>query len=175
MAHSQTTTTEITAQSTKELFQAYDALSVDEKLALLYYVYEAMGESVTPAAPNAADIDLSQSVAGELVNRSESEQLEAMRSIVKGEDTAISRRYGGLTANNQLLVWYGWAQAMGNTVVDMPADYKAPAAINRVLEKIKGLDFQEQISLLREASTRMGYSEIGAPPSQAETGKTDSL
>ncbi len=173
MADSQTT--QITAESTQQVFQDYSALSVDDKLALLYYIYEAMGDSVTPAAPNAADQQLSQAVAEELIKLGEAEQLDAMRSIVKGEDTPISRQYGGLSANNQLLVWYGWAQEMGNTVVDLPSGYEASVAVNQSLEKIKGLEFQEQISLLREAATQMGYSEIGRPPSQAETGKTDSL
>ena len=44
---------------------------------------------------------------------SETDQLDAMRSIVKGEDTLLSRQYGGLSANNQLLVWYGWAREIG--------------------------------------------------------------
>jgi len=174
MASAQTTT-QITAKSTEEVFRVYDALSVDDKLALLYYIYEAMGDSVTPAAPNAADQNLSQSVAKELVKLSETDQLDAMRNIVKGEDTPISRQYGGLSVNNQLLVWYGWAKEMGNTVVDLPTGYEASTAVSQALNKITDLDFQEQISLLREAATRMGYSEITRPPSQAETGKTDSL
>jgi hypothetical protein len=174
MAKAQTMT-QITADATQEVFRSYADLSVDDKLALLYYVYEAMGDSVTPAAPNAADQELSQAVAEELVKLSETQQLDAMRSVVKGEDSPVSRQYGGLSANNQLLVWYGWAREMGNTVVDLPSDYEASAGVKQALEKIKGLDFQEQISLLREAATQMGYSEVGRPPSQAETGKTSSL
>lgn len=175
MAPSQNRTTEITAQGTEKLYQSYNALGVDEKLAFLYYVYEAMGSSITPAAPNAADIGLSETLIQELYNLSESDQLDAMRSIVKGEKTPISQSYGGLSANNQLLVWYVWAEEMGNRVVDMPQDYEASNAIQQLLNQVKSLGFEEQISLLREAATHMGYSEIGAPPSQAETGKTDSL
>ena len=58
-------TTQITADATKQVFDTYSALSVDDKLALLYYLYEAMGESVTPAAPQAADQAIAQSVAEE--------------------------------------------------------------------------------------------------------------
>ncbi|MGF1567325.1 MAG: orange carotenoid protein N-terminal domain-containing protein [Nodosilinea sp.] len=178
MTSSQPDTTQITAQSTQELFQRYDALTVDDKLALLYYIYEAMGSSITPAAPGAADIDLTQPLIAELFDRSEEEQLEVMRSIVKGEDTPLSRSYGGFSANNQLLVWYAWAEAMGDSVVDMPKDYKAASGANEILDilaVVKQLDFQAQISFLREAATQMGYSAVGAPPTQAETGKTDSL
>lgn len=167
--------TEITEKSTDDLFQRYDALSVDDKLALLYYIYEAMGDSVTPAAPEAADPELAEPLVKALFDLSEEDQLEAMRQVVRKEHSDISERYGGLSANNQLLVWYGWAQAMGNQIVGMPSDYKAEGPVNDILSAIKGMEFQSQISLLREAATEMGFSNVTAPPPLAETGVTDSL
>jgi hypothetical protein len=172
---SETQTTQITEQATEALFQRYDGLSVDDKLALLYYVYEAMGGSITPAAPGAADPTLAEPLVAAMVELAEADQLEAMRAVVRGDDAEISRRYGGLSANNQLLVWYGWAEEMGHRVVDMPRDYSAAGPVKAILADLKQLDFQAQISLLREAATRMGYSTVTAPPTQAETGKTDSL
>ena len=44
--------------NTQEVVQAIDALSTDEKLALLYFIYEKMGGSITPAAPVAAEPEL---------------------------------------------------------------------------------------------------------------------
>lgn len=168
-------TTQITENSTDDLFQRYDALSVDDKLALLYYVYEAMGSSITPAAPGAADPELAEPLITELYDLSEQEQLEAMRSVVRSDQSDISERYGALSANNQLLVWYGWAEAMGNQIVGMPSDYKAEGDVSKILSDIKGMEFQSQISLLREAATQMGFSSVTAPPPLAETGVTDSL
>ena len=168
-------TTEITEKSTNDLFQRYDALSVDDKLALLYYIYEGMGSSVTPAAPEAADPELAQPLIEALYELSEEEQLEAMRSVVRGEHGEISEQYGGLSANNQLLVWYGWAEAMGNRIVDMPGDYQAEGPVQDLLSDLKGMEFESQISLLREAATQMGFSNVTAPPPLAETGVTDSL
>lgn len=168
-------TTQITENSTNDLFQRYDALSVDDKLALLYYIYEAMGGSITPAAPEAADPELAEPLIKELYDLSEDEQLEAMRSVARGEHSDLSERYGALSANNQLLVWYGWAEAMGNQIVDMPSDYNAEGDLNKLLADIKGLEFQSQISLLREAATQMGFTSVTAPPPLAETGVTDSL
>jgi hypothetical protein len=98
-----------------------------------------------------------------------------MRAIVNREDTELSRAYGGLTENNQLAVWYAWAVGMGDTVVDMPQDYQATQAINDALSQIEGLDFEGQISLLREIVGNMGYSDVQPIPTQAETGKTASL
>lgn len=168
-------TTQITQQPTDALFQRYDSLGVDDKLALLYYVYEAMGSSITPAAPGAADPELAESLVTALFDLSEEDQLEAMRSVVRGDQSDISQRYGGLSANNQLLVWYGWAEAMGDRIVGMPSDYKAEGPVKAIMSDIKGMEFQSQISLLREAATQMGFSNVTAPPSVAETGTTDSL
>ncbi|MBD2234527.1 orange carotenoid protein N-terminal domain-containing protein [Phormidium tenue] len=168
-------TTQITEDSTNDLFQRYDALSVDDKLALLYYIYEAMGGSITPAAPEAADPELAEPLIKELYDLSKDEQLEAMRSVARGEHSDISERYGALSANNQLLVWYGWAEAMGKQIVDMPSDYEAEGDVSKILSDIKGMEFQSQISLLREAATQMGFTSVTAPPPLAETGITNSL
>jgi hypothetical protein len=112
---------------------------------------------------------------GEFYEMSDDDQLAVMRAIVNREDTELSRAYGALTENNQLVVWYAWAVAMGDTVVDLPEGYQATQAINDVLSQIEGLDFEGQISLLREVAGNMGYSDVKPIPTQAETGKTASL
>lgn len=163
------------SQDSQKVLQAVEGLSTDEKLALLYYVYEKMGDSITPAAPTAANPEMAPRLLGEFYNLSDDEQLAVMRAIVNREDTELSRAYGALTQNNQLVVWYAWARAMGDTVVDIPNDYQASQAINDALSQIEGLDFEQQISTLREIASNMGYSDVQPIPTQAETGKTPSL
>lgn len=164
------------SEASRKVVQAFEALSTDEKLALLYYAYTKMGDSITPAAPTAANPEVAPRLLGaEFYNLSDDEQLAVMRAIVNREDTELSRAYGALTVNNQLVVWYAWARAMGDTVVDMPQDYQATQAINDALSQIEGLDFEGQISTLREVASNMGYSEVQSIPTQAETGKTPSL
>ena len=160
---------------TNKVVKAFEGLNTDEKLALLYYAYEKMGDSITPAAPTAANPEIAPLLLGEFYNLSDDEQLAVMRAIVNREDTDLSRVYGALTQNNQLVVWYAWAKAMGDTVVDIPSDYQATQSINNVLSQIEGLDFEGQISMLREIAGNMGYSEVKPIPTQAETGKTQSL
>lgn len=160
---------------TKKVVQAFDALGTDEKLALLYYVYKKMGDSITPAAPTATNPEMAPRLLGEFYELSDDDQLAAMRAIVNREDTELSRAYGALTENNQLVVWYAWAVAMGDTVVDMPQDYQATQAINDALSQIEELDFEAQISMLREVAENMGYSDVKPIPTQEETGKTASL
>ncbi|NJO80456.1 MAG: orange carotenoid protein [Cyanobacteria bacterium RM1_2_2] len=169
------TASQLLSSETQNVFSAYTQLTTDDKLALLYYIYEAMGEAITPAAPTAADPNLAPRLLGDFYNLPQEQQLAIMRQIVNSEATDYSRAYGALGSNNQLLVWYGWAQGMGDTVVDMPADYQSTQSVNPVLDQIKQLEFQEQISLLREIASRMGHTDVQPIPTQAETGKTSSL
>ncbi len=162
-------------QPIQDTISEFNKLQTDDKLALLYYVYEKMGDSITPAAPQAAEPELTPTLMDDYFNLSHQEQLQIMRDIVNGSDSEYSRAYGAIKENNQLLVWYAWAEAMGETVIDMPSDYSPSDTINNLLGKIEGLDFQQQISMLREIASTMGYSEIQSIPTQAETGKTASL
>src|ERR671932_173685 len=129
----ETTGSSVRSADTKIVVQAFDALGTDEKLALLYYVYKKMGDSITPAAPTATNPEMAPRLLGEFYQLSNDDQLAVMRAIVNREDTELSRAYGALTENNQLVVWYAWAVAMGDTVVDMPQDYQATQAINDAL------------------------------------------
>ncbi len=163
------------SSETQKVVQAFDALDPDAKLALLYFVYEDMGDSVTPAAPAAAEPELAPKLLGEFYELSDERQLAIMREIVNREDTEYSRTYGALKENNQLMVWYAWAQGMGETVIDIPDEYETTEAIDSVLDQVEELEFEEQMSILRTIVSYMGYSDVKPIETQAETGKTASL
>lgn len=163
------------SDETLKVVNAFEALNTDEKLAWFYYVYEKMGDSITPAAPNAADPELTPKLLGDYYELDDQRQLAIMREIVNREDTEYSSAYGALKENNQLMVWYAWARGMGDTVVGMPADYQASKPINDLMSQIEGLDFQGQMSMFRTIVSKMGHTDVKPIPTQAETGKTSSL
>lgn len=163
------------SDDTQNMVEKINGLGTDEKLALLYFVYEKMGDSVTPAAPAAAEPELAPMLLNDFYNLSPDQQLNIMRGIVNGDDTPYSHAYGALTANNQLLVWYAWAVDMGEKIVDIPEGYEATEAVNGVLGQIEGLDFEQQISVLRDVANNMGYTDVKPIATQAQVGKTSSL
>ncbi|MBD2103343.1 orange carotenoid protein N-terminal domain-containing protein [Leptolyngbya sp. FACHB-261] len=163
------------SSETQNTVEAFGKLDTDAKLAWLYLVYKKMGDSITPAAPEAAEPNLAPTLFENYFVLPQDQQLAAMRAIVNREDTDLSRAYGALKENNQLLVWYAWAVEMGNTVVDMPGNYQPAQALNDLLSQLEGLDFEQQISVLREIARTMGHTDVQPIPSQAETGKTASL
>lgn len=167
--------TQALSNETQNAVQAFEALDTDGKLAWFYLVYEKMGDSITPAAPAAADPQLAPILLGDYYELSDDQQLAIMRQIINREDTDYSRAYGALKENNQLMVWYAWAQGMGDTVVGMPEGYQATPAINDLLSQIEGLDFDGQISIFRTIASNMGYSDVKPIETQQQTGKTTSL
>ncbi|BAY07758.1 orange carotenoid protein N-terminal domain-containing protein [Calothrix sp. NIES-2098] len=160
---------------TQKVVEAFNALDTDAKLAWFYFVYEKMGDSITPAAPAAAEPNLAPILLGDYLDLSDEEQLAIMRQIVNREATDYSRAYGALKENNQLLVWYAWAVAMGDKVVDLPEDYETTDRIDNLLSQLEGLDFEGQMSVLRTIAGNMGYSDVKPVETQAQTGKTPSL
>ena len=142
----------------KEVEQ-FTALGTDQKLALLWFVYEAMGDSITPAAPSAstAATPIAEGLFGQVKAMSHEEQLQVQRDLIEQKNSLISREYGALSETTKLLFWYLLAEGMTQeTIIPMPDNYQLSEEASAVLETIKGLDFQEQITLLREMVAPMG-------------------
>jgi Orange carotenoid protein, N-terminal len=163
------------SNETQNVVEAFNSLDTDAKLAWFYLVYKEMGDSITPAAPAAAEPELAPLLLNDYLNLSDEEQLNVMRDIVDRKDTEYSRAYGAIKENNQLLVWYVWAVAMGKSVVDFPGNYEPSKAINDLMSQIEELDFEEQMSVFRTIAGEMGYTDVKPIETQAQTGKTASL
>lgn len=149
------------SEAVQQATDQFAALDVDSKLAVLYYLYKGMGEegSVTPAAPQAADLGLVQTFLDEFNALPKGEaQLEAMRALVRNDDSPLGRAYGGFGENNKLVVWYLLAQRMGKDIVDVPGDYQLGDSGKQHLDGLKELGFEQQITFLRAIASTMGRS-----------------
>ena len=143
----------------RELVQAFNALDVDEQLALFYFIYKEMGDSITPAAPGASTV--SPAIADGLFNQvkelSHEEQLQLQRDLINKADTVHSREYGSMSDTTKLLFWYRLAQGMdAATIIPMPGNYELSSQSNELMDKIKELDFGVQMSLFRDYVSPMG-------------------
>ena len=143
----------------REIVQAIQKLGVDEQLALFYFIYKEMGDSITPAAPGASTV--SPAIADGLFNQvkelSHEEQLQLQRDLINKADTLHSREYGSMSDTTKLLFWYRLAQGMdANTIIPMPAGYEISSQSKELIEKIKPLDFGVQMSLFRDYVAPMG-------------------
>ncbi|ACK70361.1 Orange carotenoid protein [Gloeothece citriformis PCC 7424] len=140
----------------------FSQFSIDDQLALLWFVYEKMGKGVTPAAPDASTAapGIAEGLFNQVKEKSQQEQLDIMRDIARGNNTLISREYGSLSATTKLEFWYLLAQGMdAGTVIPMPEDYQVSEDGNNWVSELERLEFQQQITVLRSI-----VSEMGAEP-----------
>jgi Orange carotenoid protein, N-terminal len=153
-----------TSDTAPELLQSFQGLDVDQQLAVFYYIYKEMGGEVTPAAPNASTVSpaIAEGLFGQVKELSHQEQLQIQRDLLTGKDSTITREYGALSDTTKLLFWFMLAQGMDTgDIIPMPGDYQLSSEGNQVLEQVKALDFQKQMTLFRDIVSPMGSEPTG--------------
>ena len=136
---------------------AFKALSTDDKLGLLWEVYKKMGSSITPAAPGSAEPQFTQKLYETVKGMDESAQLAFMRDLVNKKKTDNTDIYSSFDANNKLYFWYHLSEGMdAGDVVQVPDDYELPGEASQLLSKITQMDYNQQITMLRQSVLDMG-------------------
>ncbi len=147
-------------QAVPSTVAAFNRLSVDDQLAVLWFAYTEMGRSITPAALGAARLQFAEGILNQIKQMSHDEQLQVMRDLANKVNTPISRSYGLLSTNTKLAFWYQLAEWMGTLVVPVPSGYELSATASEVLNTIKALDFGQQITILRKSVVDMGVDPL---------------
>lgn len=150
-----------TSNSSSQLADAFKNLDVDQQLALFYFIYKEMGNSVTPAAPGAstASSEIAESLFNQVKELSHQEQLQLQRDLINHKNTLLAREYGALSDTTKLLFWYLLAQGMDEgTVIPMPSNYQLSSDAQTLFNQIKALEFQQQITLFRDIVAPMGIA-----------------
>lgn len=153
------TFTQSNDQAISQSVKAFQNLDVDEQLGLFYFIYKEMGNSITPAAPGASTVgtDIAEGLFNQVKELSHEEQLQVQRDLINKTDTQYSRMYGSLGETTKLLFWYRLAQGMDNaTIIPLPSNYQLSSPGQELLNQIKGIDFQQQITLFRDYVAPMG-------------------
>jgi hypothetical protein len=143
----------------RECVQAFQNLPVDEQLALFWFIYTEMGNSITPAAPGASTVspNIAEGLFNQVKELSHEEQLQLQRDLINKADNRYTREYGSMSDTTKLLFWYRLAQGMENTtIIPMPANYQLSSQAEQLFNKIKKLDFGQQINLFRDYVSPMG-------------------
>jgi hypothetical protein len=157
------TTYTAAVNNTNNAIDSFNRLGTDEQLALLWFVYKQMGNLVTPAAPGAASPEIASGLYGQFKAMDQSQQLDEMRAVAQGEQSSqISREYGSLSSNTKLAFWFYLARGMDQgEIISMPDNYDLTAEGQDLLAAIESMDFEEQITVLRNAADGMGSVPAG--------------
>lgn len=139
--------------------KAFQSLDVDEQLGLFWFIYKEMGGAITPAAPGASTVSpaIAEGLFNQVKEKPHEEQLQIQRDLIQGKDTQVTREYGSLGDTTKLLFWYLLAQGMDSTtIIPVPPGYELSSQVQELLNQIKGMQFDQQMTLFRDYVSPMG-------------------
>lgn len=133
-------------------------LNAEDQLALIWYAYVEMGNTITIAAPGSARMQFAEPVLNRIKAMSFTEQSQAMCDLANSADTEIGRIYSSWSVNIKLGFWYQLGEWMAaGMVAPIPEGYQLSANASSVLNSVKGVEQGQQITLLRNFVVDMGY------------------
>jgi Orange carotenoid protein, N-terminal/Nuclear transport factor 2 (NTF2) domain len=142
----------------------FEELSVEDRLAILWYAYTETGKSITRAALGAASMALVEGMLNDIKGMSRTEQTQVMFDLASRVDTPLCRTYGYFSANTKLGFWYQLADWMEQGIVTpIPTDFTASDDANLLFQAIQKLDGGQQIQVLRDIVLNMGYDPTVTP------------
>jgi len=166
----------LTADAVPAITARFKLLSAEDQLALIWFAYLEMGQTITVAAPGAARMQLARPILEQILAMSFDEQTKVMCDLAAKINTPISSTYAYWSVNVKLCFWYELGEYMRQgKVAPIPQGYKLSANANSVLEAVKKVEQGQQITLLRNFVVDMGFdpniddSKIVAEPIVAPT------
>ena len=136
----------------------FNQLSVEDQLALIWFAYLEMGQTITIAAPGAASMVFAERTLTEIRGMTPMQQTQVMCDLANRTDTPICRTYASWTPNIKLGFWYKLGELMEKGVVaPIPEGYQLSANAQAVLQAIRELEPGQQITVLRNSVVGMGF------------------
>jgi hypothetical protein len=137
--------------------QTLQSVSVDDRLAVLWYLYEAIKGQLSPGDSDTAGFDVAQGLVDEIRAMPHEKQLQVQRDIAGKANTQESVTYSSYSSSGQLFFWYLLAQGIENgSIVPVPEDYQLSSEAQSLLGEVKNYDFEQQIDFARSAVSQMG-------------------
>ncbi|KAB8332373.1 Orange carotenoid protein [Scytonema tolypothrichoides VB-61278] len=153
------TFTQTSDPNIRECVTALQGLNVDEQLGLFWFAYKEMGDSITPAAPGASTVspEIADGLFNQIKELPHEKQLQFQRDLINKASTQYTRMYGSMSDTTKLLFWYRLSQGMeSTTIIPVPPDYKLSSEAQQLLNKIKQVDFEQQMTIFRDYVSPMG-------------------
>jgi hypothetical protein len=148
----------LSADAVPATIARFKQLNAEDQLALIWFAYLEMGQSITIAAPGAASMVLAEGTLSEIKNMPGRQQTQVMCDLANNADTPICRVYATWTANIKLGFWYRLGELMEQGLVaPIPEGYQLSANASAVLQAIRELEAGQQITVLRNSVVDMGF------------------
>lgn len=132
--------------------ETFKQLTVDDQLAVLWYVYRYICSESGMKEPDGTAPDNSDELFNKAKGLSQDEQLQLMRDLLKGTNKDVAGEYQALTNNTKLAFWYQLAQGMERSeIIQAPSDYQLSSEGKTLLSGLEPIGFEQQFIFLRDS------------------------
>ena len=128
----------------------FQTLGGDDKLAVLWYLYDGLGETTIENPDDNKESDNSSDLFNQLKDKSQDDQLQFMRDVLSGESNDSTKAYQDLSNTTKVALWYRLGQGMAQgSVTQVPGDYSLPSDAQEVVDSLNAIDFEQKYNFMR--------------------------
>ena len=142
----------------EEKISQLQSLKEDDQLAVLWYLYKDIAKNqITPEPEREGEnLEESNSLIDSIKGMSQDDQLQAQKDLLAGNDREEFKTYKSYSSNQKLYFWYRLAAEMEQgSVVEFPSDYQLAAEGKQLLDSLKTIGFDQQLTFMRDV---VGYA-----------------
>lgn len=133
----------------EQTVQAFEAVDVDCKIAVLWQIYDTLGQAFTAIAPVALFSQAVQQLLSQIQQVDRDDQTAILRDILVGADTRFTRVYQALNPNMKLAFWHRLFHLMTASRLPLSTCQNGPARTQSLLTRLDTMGLNERLHFLR--------------------------
>ncbi|MGB3136463.1 MAG: orange carotenoid protein N-terminal domain-containing protein [Nodosilinea sp.] len=133
----------------EQTVQAFEAVEVDCKIAVLWQIYKTLGQAFATIAPVALFSQAVQQLLNQFQQVDSDDQAAVLRDILAGADTRFTQVYQALNTNMRLAFWYRLFQLMPASRLPLAACQDGSPRTEGLLAHLNTMGLNERVHFLR--------------------------
>ncbi|MGB3202623.1 MAG: orange carotenoid protein N-terminal domain-containing protein [Nodosilinea sp.] len=141
----------------EQTVQAFEAVDVDCKIAVLWHTYDTLGQAFAAIAPVALFSQAVQQLLNQIQQLDRDDQTAILRDILAGADTRFTVVYQALNTNMKLAFWHRLFHQMPASRLPLTTCQNGSARTQALLARLNTMGLNERLHFLRRVVNE--YSE----------------
>lgn len=133
----------------EQAVESFEAVDVDCKIAVLWQIYDTLGQAFAAIAPVALFSQAVQQLLGQIQQVDRDDQAAILRDILAGADTRFTQVYQTLNVNMKLAFWHRLFNFMPANRLPLTTCQDGSAATKALLARINTMGLNERLHFLR--------------------------
>ncbi|WP_035985699.1 orange carotenoid protein N-terminal domain-containing protein [Leptolyngbya sp. KIOST-1] len=133
----------------EQAVQAFEAVDVDCKIAVLWQTYDTLGQAFAAIAPVALFSQAVQQLLSQIQQVDREDQAAILRDILAGADTRFTHAYRGLNPNMKLAFWHRLFHLMPASRLPLATCQNGSTRTQTLLARLNTMGLNERLHFLR--------------------------